>query len=214
MMLAVTDATRAAEAILRDPTQFQWSTLAFIGLASYVYSVEVERRRWDIILAGLAFWLMDWFNEIMNSVILHASGRSALWTVTGHTSYLILIGLTIEITLLFLITGVVFVKQLPPDRHQRVLGVNNRLVWIVGSSAVCVAVELFLHETGFFVWEYWWWNWPCFPLILVFGYMTFFAVAAWVFDMGTDHRRQVRVVGTMAAIDVVLLVVFGSIGWL
>jgi hypothetical protein len=32
--------------------------------------------------------------------------------------------------------------------------------------------------------------------------------------MGTDHRRQVRVVGTMAAIDVVLLVVFGSIGWL
>jgi hypothetical protein len=214
MMLAVTDATRAAEAILRDPTQFQWSTLAFIGLASYVYSVEVERRRWDIILAGLAFWLMDWFNEIMNSVILHASGRSALWTVTGHTRDQILVGLTIEITLLFLISGVVFVKQLPPDRHQRVLGVNNRLVWITGSSALCVAVELFLHETGFFVWEYWWWNWPCVPLILVFGYMTFFAVAAWVYDMGTDHRRQLKVVGTIAAVDVVLAVVFGAVGWL
>jgi hypothetical protein len=213
-MIAVTDATRAAEAILRDPTQFQWSTLALLGLVAYVYSVEVERRRWDIILAGLAFWLMDWFNEIVNSVILHASGRSALWTVTGHTSYLILIGLTIEITLLFLVSGVVFVKQLPPDRHAKVLGVNNRLVWIFTTAAFCVAVEVLLHETGFFVWEYWWWNWPCVPLILVFGYMTFFAVAAWVYDMGTDHRRQLKVVGTIAAVDVVLAVVFGAVGWL
>ena len=39
------------------------------------------------------------------------------------------------------------------------------------------------------------------PLIVVFGYMTFFWVAAWVYDMGTDHRRQPQVVGTMAAID-------------
>jgi hypothetical protein len=213
-VIAVTEATRAAQAILRDASQFQWSTLALVGLATYVYSVEVERRRWDVILAGLAFWLMDWFNEIMNSVILHASGRSALWTVTGHTSYLILIGLTIEITLLFLISGVAFVKQLPPDRDQRILGVGNRWVWIVASSVFCVAVEVFLHSTGFFVWEYWWWNWPCVPLIVVFGYMTFFWVAAWVYDMGRNHARQLRVVGTMAAIDVTLLVVFGAVGWL
>lgn len=211
---AFTDATRAAQAILRDGSQFQWSTLALVGLATYVYSVEVERRRWDVILAGLAFWLMDWFNEIVNSVILHASGRSALWTVTGHTSYLILIGLTIEITLLFLISGVAFVKQLPADRDARVLGLPNRWVWIFASSVSCVAVELFLHSTGFFVWEYWWWNWPCVPLIVVFGYMTFFAVAAWVYDMGTDHARQARVVGAMAAVDATLLVAFGAAGWL
>jgi len=52
------------------------------------------------------------------------------------------------------------------------------------------------------------------PLIIVFGYMTFFAVAAWVYDMGTDHRRQLRVVGAIAAVDVTLAVVFGAIGWL
>lgn len=213
-MIAVTEATRAAQAILRDGSQFQWSTLALLGLVTYVYSVEIERRRWDVILAGLAFWLMDWFNEIMNSVILHAGGRSALWTVTGHTSYLILVGLTLEITLLFLMSGVAFVKQLPADRHQRIMGINNRWVWIFASSVFCVIVELFLHSTGFFVWEYWWWNWPCVPLIVVFGYMTFFWVAAWVYDMGTDHARQARVVGTMAAIDATLLVVFGAIGWL
>lgn len=207
MIAAYTEATQAAQAILRDGSQFQWSTLALLGLVVYVYSVEIERQRWDIILAGLAFWLMDWFNEIANSVILHASGRSALWTVTGHTSYLILVGLTLEITLLFAMTGVAFVKQLPADG-------SRRWLWIVGSSLLSVAIEVFLHSTGYFHWDYWWWNWPCIPLIVVFGYMTFYAVAAWVYDMGTDHRRQLRVVGTLAAIDVTGLVVFGALGWL
>jgi hypothetical protein len=32
--------------------------------------------------------------------------------------------------------------------------------------------------------------------------------------MGTDHRRQLKVVGTIAAVDVVLAVVFGAVGWL
>src|SRR5437660_10157165 len=111
-----TRATRDAQHILRDGSTFQWSTVALLGLVIYVYAVEVERRRWDIVLAGLAFWLMDWFNELVNSAVLHASDRAALWTVTGDTSYLILIGLTVEISLLFLVSGVVFVKQLPADR--------------------------------------------------------------------------------------------------
>jgi hypothetical protein len=87
VIAAISEASREALELLRDGDTFTWSTVTLLGLVVYVYSVEVERRRWDIILAGLAFWLMDWFNEIMNSVILHASGRSALWTVTGHTSY-------------------------------------------------------------------------------------------------------------------------------
>ncbi len=212
-MLSVTEAARAAESMLRDGSHFQWSTVTLLGFAAYVYAVEVERRRWDIVLAGLAFWLMDWFNEIANSVILHASGRAPLWAVTGNTSYLILVGLTIEISLLFLVSGVVFVKQLPADRHLRILGVPNRWFLAVVFSVVCVVVELFLHSTGYFHWDYWWWNTPCVPLIVVFGYLTFFALAAWVYDMGTDHRRQLRVVGTLAAIDVTALVVFGLMGW-
>lgn len=33
-------------------------------------------------------------------------------------------------------------------------------------------------------------------------------------DITSDHRRQLRVVGTLAAINVTELIVFGSIGWL
>lgn len=213
-MTAVTDFTRVAEEMLRDGSRFQWSTVTLLAFALYVYSVEVERRRWDVVLAGLALWLMDWFNEIANSAILHASGRAALWTVTGDTSYLILIGLTIEISLMFLVAGVVFVKMLPADRSLRILGLPNRLFLGLVFSLFCVVVELFLHSTGYFHWEYWWWNTPFIPLIVIFGYLTFFMMAAWVYDMGSDHRRQLRVVGTLAAINVTGAVVFGSIGWL
>lgn len=211
---AVTDATRQAQEILRDGSTFQWSTVTLLALVIYVYSVEVERRRWDIVLAGLAFSMMDLFNEIANSVVLHASGRSALWTVTGDTSFLIFIGFTVEIAFLFLITGVCFVKQLPADRSLKLLGLPNRLVLVFAFSLLCVLIEVLLTRTGYFHWEYWWWNFPFIPLIVVFGYMTFFGIAAHVYDMGRDHRRQVRVVGSMAAVNVVCLVVFGLLGWL
>ena len=210
----VTPFTRQAEEMLRNPAGFQWSTVFLLGVVFYVYSVEVERRRWDIILAGLALWFMDWFNELLNSAVLHISDRAALWTVTGHTSYLILIGLTIELTLFFLMAGVVFVKFLPPDRTMRIVGIPNRWVYVVGFSCLSVAVEIFLHAAGYFHWEYWFWNVPFVPLIVIFGYMTFYGVAAWVFDMGQNHRRQVAIVGTIAGIDAVLALGFGLAGWL
>lgn len=214
MSPAITDAAREALEILRDGSMFEWSTVTLLGLVVYVYSVEVERRRWDIVLAGLAFWAMDWFNELVNSAVLHISDRAPLWTVTGDTSYLILIGLNIEISLLFLIAGVAFVKQLPSDPAMRILGIPNRLFLVFVFAAFCVAVELFLESTGYFTWEYWWWDSPFVPLIVVFGYMTFFGIAAWVYDMGANRRRQLQVVGGLAAIDIALAVGFGLAGWL
>ena len=213
MLAAVTEYTREAERILRDGSTFEWSTVALLGLVIYVYSVEIERRRWDIVLAGAAFWLMDWFNELMNSAVLHATDHSAVWTVTGDTSYLILIGLTIEISLLFLVAGVAFVKQLPP-RDARILGLPNRPVLVLAFSAFCVVVELFLHATGYFHWTYWWWDTPNVILIVLLGYVPFFAMAAYVFDMGANRRRQLRTVGAIAAVDVTLGLVLGLAGWL
>jgi hypothetical protein len=213
-MVAITDAAREAMEILRDGGNFQWSTVTLLGLVVYVYAVEVERRRWDIVLAGLAFWCMDWFNELVNSAILHISDRAPLWTVTGDTSFLILIGLNIEISMLFLVAGIAFVKSLPADPRMRILGIPNRLLLVFAFSLASVVVELFLESTGYFTWEYWWWNTPFIPLIVIFGYMTFFGIAAWVYDMGDDRRRQLRVVGTLAAIDVALAVGLGLAGWL
>ncbi len=214
MLSTVPGFTLRAEAMLRHASHFDWSLLAFVGLVLYVYAVEVERHRWDIVLAGIAFWLMDWFNELVNSAILHVSHRAALWTVTGHTSYLILIGLSIEISLYFLVAGVIFVKMLPQDRGIRIAGIPNRLAYALAFSCVSVVVEIILHAFGVLHWGYWWWNVPFVPLIVIFGYGTFYGIAAWVFDMGENHRRQLGVVAAIAGVDAVLALVFGLAGWL
>ncbi len=209
-MLLVTQFTTEAQDLLRDPTQFKWYAVTLLVLVMYVYSVEVERRRWDIVLAGAAFWLADWINEIINSLVLHFTDRAALWTATGDTAYLILIGLTLEISLMFAISGVVFAKSLPADRRQKLLGLPNRLTIALAFSIFAVLVELLLHETGYFHWEYWWWNTPFVFPIVVFGYLWFFLVAACVYDR-PDDRSRLRVVGVMAAIVAASLVVFGPV---
>jgi hypothetical protein len=211
---AVPRFTLEAQRMLRTPGGFDWSTVTLLGLTVYVYAVEVERANWSAVLAGLAFWLMDWTNEIANALVLHFNGNAALWTVTGHTSYLILIGLTIEISLFFAINGIVFTKLLPADRSLRILGLPNRWTISIGLSLVSVGVELLLHAMGVFHWYYWWWNVASFPVIVVFGYLTFYVVAFTVYDM-PQRKNQIKVVATLAVANLTAGLVFGPVlGWI
>ena len=207
----LTDFTLEAKEMLRDPTLFKWYAVTLLALVMYVYAVEVERKRWDIVLAGLAFWLADWINEIANALVLHFSDRAALWTVTGDTAYLVLIGLTVEISLMFAIGGVIYAKVLPEDRRMRMLGIPNRVAIGLGFSLVAVGVELLLERAGVFHWEYGWWGTGLgIPAIVVFGYLWFYLAAAYVYDLPND-RARLRVVGAMAALVTVSLIVFGPI---
>lgn len=207
---AVTDSTAEALRILRDSSTFEWTTVTLLGLAVYVYAVEIERRNWSAVLAGLAFWGVDWINEVVNALVLHFTDRAPIWATSGDTSYQILVGLNIEISLLFLISGIVFVKQLPPDPAVRVLGIPNRVLMVLAFSCFCVLVEVLLWSADVFHWEYWWWNFPNVPLIVLLGYATFFAMAAWVYDT-RDRSRQIKMVAGLAAIDVTLILLFGVI---
>jgi hypothetical protein len=177
----------------------------------YVYAVEVERRRWDIVLAGVAFWLADCINEIANALVLHCSDRAALWTVTGSNGYQPLIGLTAEISLMFAISGVIYAKTLPPDPKTKLLGLPNRLTIALALSCLAVGVELLLNGAGVFHWEYWWWDKPWgLPTIVLLGYLWFFLIAAYVFDR-PDNRSRLKIVASMAAIVAAGLVVFGPL---
>ena len=210
----VTQFTREAQHLLRATGMFNWSTVTLLALVVYVYSVEVERANWNAVLAGIAFWLMDWANEIANALVLHFDGHAALWTVTGTSSYVILIGLTVEISLFFAINGVIFAKLLPPDRRARILGLPGRWALAVGLSLVSVGVELLLHADGVFHWYYWWWNVASFPVIVVFGYLTFYVVAFTVHDMAS-RARQLQTVGFLAGLDLAAGLIFGPLlGWL
>jgi hypothetical protein len=179
----------------------------------YAYAVEVERRRWDVIAAGLAVWLADAFNEIINALVLHISDRAALWTTTGPTAYQLLIGLNLEIMFMFAVAGIVYAKLLPTDRTARLLGLPNRFAVALGLSLVSVAVELFLHATGTFHWEYWWWSTASLPAIVIFGYLWFYLYAAWVYD--ARPRTRWTLLSVLAVINLAMGLLFGvGLGWL
>src|SRR2546423_8717531 len=209
-----TEATRQAERLVRGPTLVKWSAVALLAFVLYAYANEVVRVRLDVVAEGLAVWFADWFNEIVNSLVLQATDRAPLWATTGPTAYQFLVGLNVEISFMFALAGIVYAKLLPADRRARVLGMPNRLAVALGLSVVSVAVELFLNAAGTFHWHYWWWNKPFVLLIVVFGYLWFYLFAAWVYD-APDDRTRWRRVGALAAIDVVMALVFGvGFGWL
>jgi hypothetical protein len=211
---AMTDAARQAERLVRDPHMFKWYAVALLAFVIYAYAVEVERERWDVVAAGLAVWLADWFNEIVNGVVLHASGTAPLWATTGPTAYQPLVGLNVEISFMFALGGIVYAKLLPRDRAARVLGLPNRLAVALGLSVTSVVVELYLHASGTFHWHWPWWNVASAPVIVVFGYLWFYLFAAWAYDAPSARARWTRV-GGLAALDLVLGLLFGpALGWL
>src|SRR3954454_15863962 len=137
-LAAHTEATRQAERLVRDPHLFKSYAVALLALVIYAYANETERRRYDVIAAGLAVWFADWFNEIVNALVLKATDRAPLWAATGDTAYQFLVGLNVEISFMFAVAGIVFAKLLPANRSRRILGLPNRLVVALGLSITSV----------------------------------------------------------------------------
>src|SRR3990172_2399467 len=164
-----TDAAVGALKILSDGSQFQWYVIPCLDFVLYVYAVEVERRNWNLVFAGLALWGMDWFNEIWNGLVFHFTQYAPVWGAPGRTAYLILIGLNIEICFMFAVAGLIVAKTLPRDKGTKILGLPNRLFLAITASVFCVIVELFLNAVDALTWEYSWWNARAPWLIIVFG---------------------------------------------
>jgi hypothetical protein len=203
----MTESASQALAILRDGSQFQWYVIPLLAFVFYVYTAAVAERRWNLVLAGLAFWGMDWFNEIWNSLVFHFTGYAPVWGAPGKTAYLILIGLNIEIMFMFAVSGIIWSKMLPPDRKTRILGLPNRWFIAVAGAIFCVFIEVLLNGVGALTWDYAWWSRSAPWLIFLFGYLTFFIVAFWVHDMKTLKAKLITV-GTIWAVVLLSLVLF------
>ena len=54
-----TESATEALKILRVGGQFQWYVIPLFTLVVYVYANEVQKRNWNLVFAGLAFWRMD-----------------------------------------------------------------------------------------------------------------------------------------------------------
>lgn len=200
--------------ILRDPGQFQWYVIPFLMIVIYAYCVEVEKRNWSVFFAGLAFWGMDWFNEIWNGLVFHFTNYAPVWGAPGKTAFLILIGLNIEITFMFALAGLAMTKILPADKNMRIGGLPNRLVMAVTGSILCVIIEMILNAAGVLTWDYSWWSIRSPWLVFLIGYLPFFLVSYWVHDMETVKKKAIAVSGILGFDICCLLVLGGILGWL
>ena len=101
------EATVQALALLRNGQPFQWYVITLLALVVYVYFNEISKKNWKGIAAGLSLYMVHWFAEIANALVQHFSGH-ALWTVPTGTAFLLLIGVGVELSLMFSIAGLVF----------------------------------------------------------------------------------------------------------
>ncbi len=114
------EATQQALLILRNGGTFQWYVLPLFALVLYVYFDEISKKNWKGVAAGLALYMVHWLYEIGNALIQHFSGH-ALWTVPTGTAFLLLVGVGIELSMMFSIAGLVMSKLLPADRRPNCL---------------------------------------------------------------------------------------------
>lgn len=213
MYASLTEASVEALYNLRSAANFQWYLIPLLAFVAYVYMVEVEWKRWDIVLAGIAFFGIEFAWEMFNALVLHWSGRSAMWTTPGDTAFLILVGLTIEISIMFAVAGVIITKVLPQDKKQKVLGVPNRLFYPVVFGLGCVFVEVILNQWGVLVWEYSWWSWPNVWLIIV-TYCVGFGLCVLFFDI-KSMRVKGALIGVIYTLDIICFIVFANLlGWI
>lgn len=203
--MEIAEATRKALSILRSGQNFQWYVIPLIAFVFYVYHVEISKKNWNAIAAGLSLYMVHWFVEIINGLIQHFTGN-ALWTVPQGTAFLILIGVGVELSVMFAVTGIIVSRILPEDKNAKILGINNRLFIAVAFAALYSVMEMFLVKTPTFVWVYKWWG--AFPVFITV-YIPFFLAAVYSYDW--KRKTQKMFIGILGTINFASLIVFAGI---
>jgi hypothetical protein len=205
IMLNHPEATQQALQILRSGSTFQWYVIPLLALVVYIYFNEISRGNWKGIAAGLSLYMVHWFFEIANALIQYFSGH-ALWTVPAGTAFLLLVGVGVELSLMFSVAGLIFSKILPADSKMKILGINNRLLIAVGNAAFFSVFEIFLAKTPDFIWIYPWWG--AFPVFITV-YIPFFLVSMYCYDW--QPQVQKTLIGALFGVNVVMLILFAGI---
>ena len=209
MTLHNPEATEAALSILRSGEPFQWYVVSLFALLLYAYINEISKKNWKVVAGGLTLYMVHWSVEIINALIQHFSGH-ALWTVPTGTSFLILVGVGIEISLMFPVLALAMCKLLPEDPRQKIWGINNRLLLALINAAFVSFLEIFLAKTPAFVWVYPWWG---SVTVFLTVYIPFFVVAFYVYDW--KPAAQKRFLVTLLVVNAVALILFaGFLKWI
>jgi len=199
----------AGNAGVRSTAHFNWTFIALFAFVIYVYGHELKNKNYKGIVAALALYGVHWIYEIANAVIQTASGY-ALWTVSPEsTSFILLVGVSWELSLMFSIAGLVMSKLLPNDPKLKILGINNRILFAIGNAAFFAIFEIFLAGTPTFIWVYPWWG--AIPVFIT-TYIPFFLAAFLMHDAKPKTQKLfLAVTWGLVALLLVTLIPLGVI---
>ena len=196
---------------VRSTENFNWTFIFILAVVFYVYWTEIHKKNYDVIYAGAALYGVHWLYEIANAVIGHVTGYP-LWSVSNEsTTFILLIGVCWELSMMFSLAGIISFKMLPQDRTKKILGMDCRLVGALEMALLFALVESFLAGTSnhSFIWVYKWWG--VLP-VFVTTYIPFFLAANFVPDMKPKARKTFLITEwTLVALLLVILIPLGII---
>ena len=104
---------------VRSTENFNWTFIFILAVVFYVYWSEINKKNFEAVYAGLALYGVHWLYEIGNAIIAHVFGYP-LWSVSNaSTTFILLIGVCWELSMMFSLAGIISFKMMPQDRSTR-----------------------------------------------------------------------------------------------
>ena len=203
--------------VVRSTDNFNWTFIFILAVVFYVYWTEIRNKNFKAIYASLALYGVHWLYEIANAVIGHVFGYP-LWTVSNQsTTFILLIGVCWELSMMFSLAGMISWKMLPDDRDTRYFakngkkGISCKLVGAIEMALLFALVESFLAGTSnhSFIWVYKWWG--VLPVFIT-TYIPFFLASNYVPDMEPKKRNRFLIgIWSLVALCLIILIPAGII---
>ena len=184
---------------VRSTENFNWTFIFILAVVFYVYWSELHKKNYEAVFAGLALYGVHWLYEICNAIIARIFGYP-LWAVSNQsTTFILLIGVCWELSMMFSLAGIISFKMMPQDRTKRYFakngrkGVSCKLVVALEMALLFALFESFLAGTSnhSFIWVYKWWG--VLPVFIT-TYVPFFLASNYVPDMEPTARKKFLII--------------------
>jgi hypothetical protein len=202
---------------VRSTANFNWTFIFILSVVFYVYWSEIHKKNTEAVFAGLALYGVHWLYEIVNAIIAYAFGYP-LWAVSNQsTTFILLVGVCWELSMMFSLGGIISFKMMPQDRSKRYFtkngkkGISCKLVVALEMALLFALVESFLAGTSnhSFIWVYKWWG--VIPVFIT-TYIPFFLASNYVPDMAPERRKRFLIIEwSLVALLLVILIPAGVI---
>lgn len=204
--------------VVRSTENFNWTFIFILAVVFYVYWTEIQKKEYKVVAAGLALYGVHWLYEICNAIIAKIFGYP-LWSVSNDsTTFILLIGVCWELSMMFSLAGMISYKMLPDDKNKRYFtkngtkkGISCKLVGAIEMALLFALFESFLAGTSnnSFIWVYKWWG--VIPVFIT-TYVPFFLASNYVPDMDPKMRKALLItLWSLVAILLIILIPLGVI---